>query len=334
MMRLFKNPEFNGPFALSCMIGLIASAVAFAWELRFGILVSALCVAFLLIFYISAYRRYKKLSDLAADVDKILHGDASVPLDQYSEGELAILQSEVYKMTVRLREQQQSLLDDKVYLADSLADISHQIRTPLTSINLLVNFLSEPDISDERRLKLTHELYGLLSRIDWLITALLKISKLDAGTVRFKKEHITLEELIRKATSPILVPMELRDQSLKLESSGDFVGDISWTGEAITNIVKNCMEHTPDGGTITVTASENALYREIVIADNGHGISPDDLPHIFERFYKGKNSDDKSFGIGLALARMIISSQNGTVKAENNTAKGAKFTIRFYKGTV
>ncbi len=333
-MGIFRNKEISRTFFLCCIIGIIVSVIAFVWETRFGVFVLLLCVLFLIIFYVATYRRYKKISNLASDINKILHGDVSVPLEQYSEGELAILQSEVYKMTVRLREQKQNLQDDKIYLADSLADISHQIRTPLTSVNLLVNFLSEPNIRDDRRLKLTHELYGLLSRIDWLITALLKISKLDAGTVQFKKEQISLEELIRKSTSPILVPMELREQILKVEANGDFCGDISWTCEAITNIVKNCMEHTPDGGTVSITASENALYSEVVITDNGSGIAKEDLPHIFERFYKGANSDKNSFGIGLALARMIITVQNGTIKAENNVPKGAKFTIRFYKGTV
>lgn len=333
-MGMFRNKEFNRTFILCCIISVVASVAAFMWEPSFCVFTVALCVLFLIILYVSTYRRYKKLSNLASDINKILHGDVSVPLKQYSEGELAILQSEVYKMTVRLREQQQSLQDDKIYLSDSLADISHQIRTPLTSINLLVNFLSEPNISDERRLKLTHELYGLLSRIDWLITALLKISKLDAGTVQFKKEEISLDELIRKSTSPILVPMELREQTLNISASGDFNGDISWTSEAITNIVKNCMEHTADGGTISITATENTLYSEIIITDNGCGISAEDLPHIFERFYKGENSDNNSFGIGLALARMIITVQNGIIKAENNVSGGAKFTIRFYKGTV
>ncbi len=333
-MGMYRNKEFNRTFTLCCVISIIASIVAFVWDTRFGVFVLALCVLFLIIFYVATYRRYKKISNLASDINRILHGDVSVPLEQYSEGELAILQSEVYKMTIRLREQQQNLQDDKIYLADSLADISHQIRTPLTSINLLVNFLSEPNISDDRRLKLTHELYGLLSRIDWLITALLKISKLDAGTVQFKKEQISLEELIRKSTSPILVPMELREQTLQVEANGDFCGDISWTCEAITNIVKNCMEHTPDGGSLSIIATENALYSEIVITDSGSGITKEDLPHIFERFYKGANSDKNSFGKGLALARMIITVQNGTVKAENNVPNGAKFTIRFYKGTV
>ncbi len=333
-MGMFRNKEFNRTFILCCIVSIVASAAAFMWEPGFGVFTAAVCVLFLILFYVSTCRRYKRMADLAADINRILHGDVSVPLERYSEGELAILQSEVYKMTVRLREQKQNLQDDKIYLAGSLADISHQIRTPLTSINLLVNFLSEPNISDDRRIQLTHELYGLLSRIDWLITALLKISRLDAGTVQFKQEQISLEELICRSTSPILVSMELREQTLKVEASGSFRGDISWTSEAITNIVKNCMEHTPDGGTVGIIASENPLYSEVVITDNGSGIAQEDLPHIFERFYKGVGSDKNSFGIGLALARMIITVQNGTVKAENNAPKGAKFTIRFYKGTV
>ncbi len=333
-MKLFRNPEINKAFIMCAVLGIIVSSIAFLWDDSFGYLMLSTCIIFLVIFYMVNFRRYKKISELAAGIDKILHGEEKVNLEQYAEGELAILHSEISKMTVRLREQQQKLIDDKAYLADSLADISHQIRTPLTSINLLVNFLAEPDISIDRRQKLSYELFDLLSRIDWLITALLKISKLDAGTVRFNKEQTSLENLIHKAVSPVLIPMELREQTLDIQTSGEFTGDISWTGEAITNIVKNCMEHTQAGGNINITGMENPLYSEIVITDNGSGILAEDLPHIFERFYKGTNSDKNSFGIGLHLARMIITAQNGTIKAENNKPNGAKFTIRFYKGTV
>lgn len=237
-------------------------------------------------------------------------------------------------MTIRLREQQQTLTREKAHLADSIADISHQIRTPLTSINLLIGLLSEPKLTDARRQQLIHELYELLSRIDWLITTLLKISRLDAGTVQFKQEQVSLEELLKKACVTLLIPVELRRQELRIHADGAFRGDLSWTCEAIGNIVKNCMEHTPEGGGIEIDAAENALYSEIIIKDNGTGISSEDLPHIFERFYKGKDSDGKSFGIGLALSRMIITGQGGTVKAENRKPAGAMFTIRFYKGTV
>lgn len=334
-MKFLRNKEVAKTLFFQILISAIAVAIAFVWETRFGVLTAALSAILLLTNTVSTYRRYKRIYNLSADIDRILHGDdVKVSLNKYHEGELGVLQSEIHKMTSRLREQKQQLQDDKIYLADSIADISHQIRTPLTSINLLVQFLSEPNISDECRMKLTHELLGLLSRIDWLITTLLKISKLDAGTVQFKQETLPLDELIRRSTSPLLVPIELREQTLAVGAEGNFTGDVSWTVEAISNIVKNCMEHTPDGGRIEIKANENALYTEIIISDNGTGIDKEDLPHIFERFYKGKNSDDKSFGIGLALARTIITSQNGTIKAENNADKGALFTIRFYKGTV
>ena len=143
-----------------------------------------------------------------------------------------------------------------------------------------------------------------------------------------------METLIKNSCSPLLIPIELRGQELIIRAEGYFYGDPAWTSEAVGNIVKNCMEHTPDGGRIEINASENSLYSEIVIKDNGTGISQEDLPHIFERFYKGKDSDCKSFGIGLALSRMIIAEQKGTVKAENRKKTGAVFTLRFYKGTV
>ena len=334
MSKLLKNKEVRRTLFWQVVVSVIACAVCYYIDIRAGQITTALSLLLILIYYISTYKRYRRIASLAGDINKLLHGDNAISLENYSEGELGILHSEIYKMTIRLREQQQKLVSDKVYLADSIADISHQIRTPLTSINLLVQLLSAPNLSDERRQELTHELYGLLSRIDWLITTLLKISKLDAGTVQFKAEKVSLETLIDKSCSTLLVPIELRGQELVINATGDFVGDLAWTCEAIGNIVKNCMEHTSEGGKIEIEATENALYTEIVIKDNGTGISKEDMPHIFERFYKGKDSDDKSFGVGLALSRMIITSQKGTVKAENRKPTGAMFSIRFYKGTV
>lgn len=334
MIKLLRNPEIYKTLLIYTILSIIGIVAAFFMRPAFGFVMLIFCVIFISVYLLSTYKRYKAISELSEDINLILHGDNHISLTKYAEGELGILQSELYKMTVRLREQQQHLIQDKVYLADSIADISHQIRTPLTSINLLVSLLSEENISYEKRLTHTRELYELLSRIDWLITSLLKISKLDAGTVTFNKEETSLSELINEALSPLLIPMELHEQQLIMEADGNFYGDILWTGEAITNIVKNCMEHTPDGGSISISAIENSLFTEIVISDTGSGIATEDLPHIFERFYKGKNSDNKSFGIGLALARMIISSQNGTVKAENLFPNGARFTIRFYKTVI
>ncbi len=334
-MKFLRNPEVSRTVLVYVLVSAAAVGTAFSWEWKFGWFTLTFALILLLVYLAGAFLRYRQIARLSADIDRILHGnDPQISLQQYAEGELCILQNEIYKMTVRLREQKQRLQDDKTYLADSIADISHQIRTPLTSINLLVQLLREPNLTEERKLQLTRELLEMLTRIDWLITALLKISKLDAGTVQFQKQVLPLEELLQKAVEPLLVPVELHGQTLEIRAEGNFTGDVAWTCEAVGNIVKNCMEHTPELGSITVNAVENPLYTEIKIADTGSGIRQEDLPHIFERFYKGKDSDDKSFGIGLALARMIVTGQNGTIKAENGAERGALFTLRFYKGVV
>ena len=330
-MSLLRNKEVRTECILLIAITVIATIGIYLWNPICVMPVLVICTILNGVHLVSTYRRYRRIQELSTDINRILHEDVHLSFEKYEEGELAILESEVQKMVIRLREQQGQLLADKKYLADSIADISHQIRTPLTSINLLVSFLSEPDITEEKRQKTIRELYELLSRIDWLITTLLKISKLDAGTIQLKQEEMTMKELIKQSVEPLLVPIELRGQELQIAAKGHFVGDANWTSEAIGNIVKNCMEHTPAGGTLHIQASENTLYQEIIIEDTGCGIAPEDLPHIFERFYKGKNSSDKSFGVGLALARGIINTQNGTVKAENRKESGAKFTIRFYK---
>ena len=333
-MKFFRNTEVVRTFLLYVIVTIIATSYAFWKDRATGLSVFVLCIVFITIHFVSTYKRYKKIEALSNDINCILHGDMTISFEEYSEGELGILQSEIKKMIVRLREQQQLLLNEKKYLADSLADISHQIKTPLTSINLLVSFLRDTELSEEKRIKYVRELNGLLSRVEWLIMVLLKISKLDASTVQFKKETIEMEQLIKKTVEPLLVPIELKGQSLSIHASGQFYGDVSWTVEAITNVLKNCMEHTDKGGKIDIYAMENPIYTEIIIRDNGKGINKEELPHIFERFYKGKNADSTSFGIGLALSRMIITSQNGTIKAENNMDAGAKFTIHFYKRTV
>lgn len=333
MMKLMRNPEIEKTFFIKIIISLTGIIFTACIDIRCGLITLVMCVLLITVWLVSVRKRYRKFAELSSDIDKILHGNNHISLEKYEEGEIAVLQSELYKMVNCLRQQQQKLKDDKIYLADSIADISHQIRTPITSINLLVSMLSEPDLTDGKRLEITHRLYELLSRIDWLITSLLKISRLDTGTVKFNKENISLKELLKRSCVPLSIPIELRDQRLIINADGNFSGDISWTCEAIGNIVKNCMEHTPSGKDIKINASDNPVYTEIVISDNGGGIDEKDLPHIFERFYKGNDSGEKGFGIGLALARMIITGQNGTVKAENKN-DGAVFTIRFYKVTV
>ncbi len=281
------------------------------------------------------HRRYRIIEELSASIERILHGQEKTLISESAEGELSILHSEIQKMLGRLQEAAEALRADKVHLVDAIADISHQLRTPLTSMNLTVSLLSAEQLSEEKRLSLTRELRKSLRRIDWLIEALLKLSRLDAGTVAFKEESVSVRALIEKATEPMAVAMELKDITFVCRAAQEsFVGDAAWCAEALGNIVKNCVEHSEIGGSIEIIAGETPLYTEIVVRDSGKGFDEADIPHLFERFYKGKGASDESIGIGLALARSIIVRQNGTIQASNLREGGAQFVIRFYKGVI
>lgn len=336
MMRFWHNPQIKR--ALLIGGGITLAGVLAGWLLSpaAAVLAILLSAAFILWFILVSRRRFEAIADLSCRLDGILHGGAPFSFDDQEEGELAVLRSEVYKMTLTLRHQAELLVRDKRYLADSLADISHQLRTPLTSMNMIVSFLQQPDLTPERKRELLRDMQTLLSRMDWLMVALLKISKIDAGTVTFDRKPVKLRDVVNKAAEPLAVPMELRGQTLHLEGEAEalFMGDLAWTTEAVENILKNCMEHTPPDGDIWVSWQETPLYTELTIHDSGIGIAAEDLPHIFERFYRGQNSQSSGFGVGLSLSRMIVTSQNGTVIAQNHPRGGSQFVIKFYKQVV
>lgn len=361
-MKLFRNEEVKKIFALYGVITVIATAAGWlVFGAETGSFILILCLLFWGIYGISAKKRYDKMARLTMDIDRTLHGEKVSDFSSYKEGELALLENELSKMLQRLQEQAVQLQDDKVKLADFIADISHQIRTPLTAANLILTSMrrqetlnnSDSDKMENAKLlksgqsecykgtddrcrqkEQLKELTRLLSRVEWLIEALLKLARLDAGTVVMKQETVAWEHLIEKAMQPLAIPIELKEQTIHYNIQGSFNGDFSWTAEAVGNILKNCMEHTPAEGTIWITALENPLYTELEIRDNGTGIAPEDLPHLFERFYKGKESDKQSVGIGLALAKNIICHQGGRIQAGNHPEGGAVFTIRFYKSVV
>ena len=336
-MQLLRNPELrqDAVFYSILLAGALVCALWMGEGPGMYLLVAGTALGAGYHFY-ATRKRYKRLQDLAADLDRVLHGASELPIEQYAEGELAILQNETRKMLLRLQEQTEALGKDKEFLADLIADISHQIRTPLTSLRLFCTLIRKKDLTPEKRQELTWEIQRLLDRMEWLIEALLKMSRLDAGTVAFRQDEVMAEELVYKASELVAIPMEVREQKLKVEMQGTekYVGDLSWSVEAVGNILKNCMEHMGPGGCIEIGVSENTLYTEIRIQDHGPGILPEDLPHLFERFYRGGNSHSDSIGIGLALAQMIIKEQNGTIQAQNAEDGGAVFTIRFYKTVI
>lgn len=332
-MKDLKNPELKRELYLYSLTALLFFALGFfvSSAAAFLGLVAALVGGAL--HWLFQHRRYNEIAALSRSIDRVLHGQDQL-LDDSAEGELAILRSEIRKMTLRLRESADLLQQDKAELSEALADISHQLRTPLTSINLTVSLLPGAN-EDAQRLRLTRELKRSLERIDWLVETLLKLSKLDAGVVRFEAEPITAAALTERAVRSLRIPMELREQQLVLELGDAALNvDPAWTAEALGNVLKNCVEHTPAGGTLTVAARQTPIYTEITVHDTGPGIDPEDLPRLFERFYRGKDASETSIGIGLALARQIIAAQNGIIQAANAPAGGARFTLRFYVGTV
>jgi len=335
-MRFFRNAEVKAELLISMILILLFAAPCFFIEAALGFAMLGLGGLLFIVHFLFLYRRYRKIAALSDMIDRVLHGGESLAIESYTEGELSILAGEAEKMTVRLREQAAALLEEKQLLTDSMADISHQLKTPLTSTNIIISLLKKSELSPERRAELVRELERLSAHIDALVSALLKLSRFDAGTVRLKKDPVQLEALIGRAAADLAVPMELKGQALSvhLQPGAMFLGDIAWTAEAVGNILKNCMEHTPQGGRIEVAGEENALYTRIVIRDGGKGISPMDLPHLFDRFYRGKDAATQSVGIGLALARTIIVLQNGTIRAENAKDGGAQFTICFYKSVI
>lgn len=276
-------------------------------------------------------KTYKKIYKIDRYMNSILNGDYSLNIKDYCEGDISNLKNDTYKMTVKLKEQSELLLKDKKYLEETLEDISHQIKTPLTSMYMINDILSS-----EKNEIVRHDFIkkneNQIKRIEWLITSLLKMSRLDSGTIKLKNDKIRLIDLVNRAIEPIRVLIELKNINLELDvDDGVVIADMNWTSEALLNIIKNACEHTKDK--IVVKTSMNPIYTEITISDNGEGISKDDLPHIFERFYKGSHNKD-SIGIGLNMSKKIINLQNGTIEVETKKDVGTTFSIKLFKNII
>lgn len=329
---MLRNREF-GKFAI--LFSLIAAAsgmLGFAINAVAGILAIASSAAFGTAFFVFTKARYKSIAEISDQIDVVLHNADHLYIGESDEGELSILQSEITKMTLRIREQNDALKKEKEHLADSMADIAHQLRTPLTSVNLILSLLENNPDENERK-ALIWETKELFVQMDWLLTSLLKLSRLDAGIVVFQSEEIDVNTLISAALHPFLIPMELHDIVLQIDVPKGIIiqGDSGWLSQALQNILKNCMESAGDNGKIEIVCTDNPLFTEIVIHDSGEGFEKEDLPCLFDRFYRGKNAGTTGYGIGLALCKMIITRQEGTITAKNHPQGGALFSIRFPK---
>ncbi len=329
---MFRNREFRRFAVLFSLMAAVFVILGFAVNRAAGILAAASAAAFGAAFFAFTKARYKSIARISYQIDLVLHNADRLYVGESDEGELSILHSEITKMLLRIREQYDALKNEKEHLSDSLADIAHQLRTPLTSANLILSLLANDPDENERK-AYVREIEELLVRMDWLITSLLKLSRLDAGIVVFQSVQTDVNSLISAALRPFLIPMELHHIDLRMDAPKGMIiqGDPGWLSEAIQNILKNCLESAGENGKIEVVCTDNPLYSEIAIHDNGAGFEKEDLPCLFDRFYRGKNTTAAGYGIGLALCKMIITRQGGTITAKNHPQGGAIFAIRFPK---
>lgn len=249
------------------------------------------------------------------------------------EGQIGLLKTELLKMTNILKEKVDLLNKEKIFLNDTISDISHQLKTPMTSL-IILNDLMYGEISKETKHEFLNKIKSQLTRMEWLIKSMLKLSKIEAKVIDFNKEKVNVKELITRAIQPSLILIELKNINISISGEEDitYIGDINWSTEALVNVIKNCVEHTPTGGNLDIKYEQNPLYLEIIIKDDGEGIDKKDLPHIFKRFYKGKsNSKEDSVGIGLAMTKSIIESQNGDIYVKSEKNKGTEFHIVIHK---
>lgn len=329
---MFRNREVRQFAVLFFIIAAVTILLGFAIDIKAGILSLGSAATFGTAFFVFTKSRYKKIAQISDQIDLVLHDADQLCIGELEEGELSILHSEITKMTQRIREQNGALRKEKEHLADSLADIAHQLRTPLTSVNLILMFLADSTDINERK-AFVREIEELLARMDWLLTSLLKLSRLDAGIVTFQTEEIDVNQLIDASLRPLLISIELHNIDLQMDvpKGIKLQGDPGWLAEAIQNIVKNCMESAGENGKIEIACTDNPLFTEIAIHDSGKGFNKEDLHCLFDRFYRGKNQNSNGYGIGLALCKTIILRQGGTVTAKNHPLGGALFLIRFPK---
>ena len=278
-------------------------------------------------------KKSKKIENIINYIEEINKKNYNLKIEENTEDELSNLTNELYKITIMLKEQAELSKKDKNVLQRSLEDISHQIKTPLTSISIMLDNIKEnPQMDLHTRQEFIYEISRQIEWINWLVISLLKLSKLDSNTVDFKHEEINAENLINNVIKNLAIPLDIKQQSVIVTGNNEtFIGDYNWELEALTNIVKNCIEHTPENKKIYINCEKNNFNTKIVIRDEGNGIHREDIKHIFERFYKGKNSSENSVGIGLALSKSIIEKDNGYILCTSEVGKGTTFEIKYIR---
>ena len=294
--------------------------------MNFGLL------ALIIVFAIYDHKRSKQIRGLTDDMARINSGDYDTNIADNSEDELSILRNELYKTCVHLRESAENAEGDRVALKNSVEDIAHQLKTPMTSINITLDNLTEnPDIPEETRKEFLNDIRRELRHINYMTNVLLKLGQLEANTVTFREEPVKLGDIVAAAVANTEILAELKsvECEVKGEAEDELMLDSTWQTEAVTNILKNAIEHSPEGSVIMIEMTDKKLACELKITDKGPGIPQDEVGHIFERFYT--RSGASGTGIGLVLAKSIIDAQGGFISVTSSDGEGTTFKINYFK---
>lgn len=274
----------------------------------------------------------KEIKTINDYLDDILKGDYNLNIADYNEDELSILKNDIYKVTIKLKELSEYERHEQIFLMNTLEDISHQLKTPLTALMVTNDILKDNNLTKKEQTEFLNKQAKELEKMEWLITTLLKYSKLDSGSVKLKKENVKVNKLINSILDTLSIALELKNIEIELiDLDFTLICDNNWTKEAITNIIKNAIEHLPNKeGYIIIKGENNPIYSSITITDNGPGIKHEDIKNIFKRFYS-KNTAKNSVGIGLNMAKLIIEKQNGKIEVESELGRFTTFSIIFPK---
>ena len=295
------------------------------------VVVELIALGIYIVYVISQEKKIKEINDY---INGINNKNYTLKIEENNNSELSRLRNELYKTTVLLKETAELNVKEKENLSTAIADISHQLKTPLTSIRIMLdNIQDDPDMEKEVREDFLMEISKQIDWISSLVISLLKIAKFDAGTIKMENEEIHVQKLIDAVIGNLAILIELKEIEIitKIDEKAVFLADYKWQQEALTNILKNAIEHSNQKSKIYIETENTSVFLKIKIRDEGQGISKVDQKHIFERFYKAKNSSENSIGIGLALAKTIIEKNNGYVKVDSEVGKGTTFEIKYLK---
>lgn len=346
LMKIMSDSEDNDfdesevSFVKAFGIDLEKDSLILENEMRFcyslvvsGLLVILFACALLGFFLKYNYDKDKELKQITRYIEEINQRNYKLEIEDISEDELSILKHEIYKTTVMLNEIAENSMKAKIDLKKSLSDISHQLKTPLTSILVILeNLIDSPDMDSELRADFLQDIKREIMNINFLVQALLKLSKLDSDTVVFLREEVSVRKVVEAAIQNVVVLCDLKNVKVEIEDASEehmMTCDFRWQVEAVTNILKNCVEHSPDGESVIIKIEKNNIYTSISIRDFGDGIDEEDQKHIFERFYKGKNATAESVGIGLALAKAIVEADRGSVSVKSGK-NGTTFIVKYF----